>query len=152
MCQMIWPSGSPAVWTSAAGGATLAERPAGDTFQLPHLLCEHPIDKSQAFELTVRPALDSPSAALDRAKMNIYIAVRPSLHLLEPRLPAASADLLLHMTSGHCRPKGQVNLTSQAAKELAFPSRYPVVLLHGCRPAAPGIIMRCQGPGACQPS
>ena len=26
----------------------------------------------QAFEVTVRPALDSPSAALDRLKMNIY--------------------------------------------------------------------------------
>ena len=26
----------------------------------------------KAFEVTVRPALDSPGAALDRAKMNIY--------------------------------------------------------------------------------
>ncbi len=31
---------------------------------------------AQAFELRVRPALDSPTAALDRLKMNIYIAVR----------------------------------------------------------------------------
>ena len=32
----------------------------------------------QAFEVTVRPALDSPTAVLDRLKMGIYTTVRPS--------------------------------------------------------------------------
>jgi hypothetical protein len=34
----------------------------------------------KAFELRVRPALDSPTAAVDRLKMNIYTAVRSPLH------------------------------------------------------------------------
>ena len=34
----------------------------------------------KAFELRVRPALDSPTAAIDRLKMNIYTAVRSLLH------------------------------------------------------------------------
>jgi hypothetical protein len=56
-------------------------RVSSDNLMQCHLQPEHHVCcRLKAFELRVRPALDSPTAAVDRLKMNIYTAVRSMLH------------------------------------------------------------------------